>query len=944
MKTRQTWIVLLSLFLLVGGGQAALAQGTIEGIVTDDQMGDPLPGVNVVIEALSTGAATGVDGTYRIPDVPAGDYTVVARFVGFEPAERQVTVRNGETLTLDFALAASTMEMDEVVVTGTGGNARRREIGNSIAQVDASQIEASTTADFGDLLQGRAAGVTIMDNSGQVGAGATIRLRGVNSATQGNEPLVYIDGVRVSSDPLGADSETNQAVSPLNDLNPDDIERIEIIKGPAATTLYGTEASGGVIQVFTKSGAAGAPQFDMTIRQGINNMGTVGPSALSLNDCEDEVGCPEGGDWFRNGHTQSYNLSVRGGSEDLSYFLSGRWGNEEGVIAPQSSESYGIRGNFEFTPAEDVRISFNNAYSYRDTRWIPDGNNAEGLLLNVLRGDQGYTPDNNDALALEMDLYTKTNHFTSGLSFSWTPTSSLLQQLKIGIDYVESEYTEERPFSFFYEPLGDRENDVDRQRNLTLDYTGSFSADLAEAFSSSSSWGGQLFSDVYVNVNGFGYEFAGPGRKVLDNAARTEAFEDRLTVTSGGFFVQQRFGWNDQLFLTLGLRIDGHSTFGEDFGLAPYPKVSGSYLVSDHDFWPAWWDTMKLRAAWGESGKAPGVFDRLRTYDSVSGDEGEPAVTPENLGNPDLGPERSREVEAGFEAGLFNGRVTTSFTWYQQRTYDALISVQPTPSEGFTEAQLRNVGELGNVGVEFDVNAVVLSSQALHWSVGGHVSTNYSDAIDLGEVESIDVGWRQYIRPGYPVPSAFQDVVTNPDAVGAEPEFEEQYIGPSYPTRTFGINTSLRLWRRLTIDVLGEGQAGHVLYSGTAYQNTRRGVWPPCLDIQQQVESGDVGSLTAGEIAQCGPNETTYGMWAKAADFFKLRSASVSYRLPDTWLPGRLRSATFRLQGKNLFTVTDYPGLDPEAFEDGSSGELYRQEYYNLPPSRAITFVLNAKF
>ena len=265
-----------AVLLLAALPHLALAQGTIQGTVTDDELADPLPGVNVVILELDRGAATGVDGTYEIVDVPAGTYAVEARYIGFEPVRKEVTVADGETTTVDFALSSSTLEMDEVIVTGTGGNARRREIGNSIAQIDAAQIEATPTTDFGDLLQGRSAGVTIMDNSGQAGAGATIRLRGVNSVTQGNTPLIYIDGVRVTSSPLGADPETNQASSALNDINPDDILRIEVIKGPAATTLFGTEASSGVIQVFTKRGASGRPQVDFAIRQGVNNMGTAG--------------------------------------------------------------------------------------------------------------------------------------------------------------------------------------------------------------------------------------------------------------------------------------------------------------------------------------------------------------------------------------------------------------------------------------------------------------------------------------------------------------------------------------------------------------------------------------------------------------------------------------------------------------------------------------------
>ena len=404
--------VLVSMCLALAWIVPASAQGTIEGTVTEQGTNGPLPGVNIAIPSLNVGAATSLDGTYEIADVEAGEYTIQARFVGFQMREKTVVVEDGQTVTVNFALRESTMEMDEVVVTGTGGNARRREIGNSISQVSASHIEATPSTDFGDLLQGRAAGVSILDNSGQVGAGSSIRLRGNNSVSQDNTPLIYIDGVRVDNGNVSGDPETNQGVNPFDDVNPQDIQRIEVIKGPAATTLYGTEASGGVIQIFTKQGAQGAPQFDFTVRQGLNHISQIGTqdfhSQLGPNDCSSEPGCPSDGDWLRAGYTQNYNLSVRGGNQDLTYFVSGKWSSQEGIIAPQGSDGYAIRGNFGFTPTDDLKIQFNNSYSYRDITWIPDGNNAEGFLLNSLRGEAGYTPGNDAHSSLTCSLVRRT--------------------------------------------------------------------------------------------------------------------------------------------------------------------------------------------------------------------------------------------------------------------------------------------------------------------------------------------------------------------------------------------------------------------------------------------------------------------------------------------------------------------------------------------------------
>lgn len=947
---RMGYLLIISLCMVLLGAHTTLAQGTVKGKVTDENSGDPIPGVNVIIKGTNIGASTNPEGVFIIRDVPPGSQVIEARFIGYAVVQQSVEVVSGETATVDLQLHAASLEMEEVVVTGTGGQARRKEIGNSIEQVGSEELESATLSDFGDVMQGRTAGATIMDNSGQVGAASTIRLRGGNSFSQGNQPLIYIDGVRVSNKAYRSDPELNQAAAPFDDLNPEDIARVEVIKGAAATTIYGTEASGGVIQIFTKSGSEGEAQWNLSIEQGFNNMPKLGPESdptgLGLWDCTGiDPGCPESGTYHKNGHIQRYNLSVQGGSQDLSYYFSGKLGSEDGVFGPQGSDNYGMRANFGFKPSNSLNFKFNTSYSYRKTQWVPDGNNAEGFFLNTLRGDAGYTPNNNNSLAFNMDLFTRTNHFVSGLTANWTPMENMLHQVTVGIDYSVQDYTEERPFGFFYEPRGDRESDQYRMVNRTVDYTGSYEFGVGEQLNFSTSWGGQMYDESVVALNGFGEEFGGPGDKLVDSGARTEAFENRISTVSGGFFVQERIGYNDRLFITGGLRVDGHSTFGDDFGLAVYPKISGSFMASEFSFWPEWWSTMKLRAAYGESGRAPDAFAALRTWESVSGDEGQPAVTPQNLGNPDLGPERTGELEMGFESSFMNDRIYAEFTYYRQLTTDALVPVQPSPSTGFINPQLENVGKLENKGIEAQMDVNVIQDGPVQWTVGGQYSSNKSEALDLGDVDRIYVSWRQELRVGYPVPSYFHERVTNPDAVGEDPEFENQYIGPSYPTHTYGINTSLTFKDNLTISVLGEGQGGHVLSSGTAYQNVRREAWPTCTDIQSKIESGNTSNLTAYQLATCDPNETTYGMWTRAADFFKIRSASVSYKLPDSWLPKSIRNATIKAKGKNLWTFTDYPGLDPEAFEDGARDFVdYRQEYYNIPPLRTFIMSLNVGF
>ena len=996
---------LLAAAVLIGTVQAPLAAqtGTVTGTVRSATNGQPIPGAQVAIPELNIGVLANNVGRYLLPNVGAGTHTVQVQYIGYTTSTAEVTVTAGAAAIQDFDLRSEAISLEGVIVTGTAGAARRREIGNSVSQLNEEAFQSAPISNVADILQGRALGVTVLDNGGQVGAGSTIKLRGNNSVSFSNSPLVYVDGVRIRERGLIHSDEANQQTNPFDDINPADIERIETIKGAAATTLYGTEAAGGVIQIFTKRGVAGAPAWTLTVDQGINTLGHIGPdpdvnpTGLGMNNCSftgddnfpggdsqfpADPSCPASGSWLKTGSLQAYNLSVRGGAERMNYFVSARWGTEEGVFdtgvnangvarPTQGQESWNMRGNFSFAPAEDLDIRFNTFYAHRDVTWVPDGNNAEGLLLNVFRGGRDYTNDE-DGKLLDMDITNINDHFTSGVNVLWNPMDGMNHRVNAGIDWVRNEYFEERPWGYFYVQGGNRETDERTFRKLTLDYAGTYNRDLF-GVSSSLSLGGQLYNDFVTGTNGFGNDFAGPGAKILQSGAITEAFEVNSTVTSGGFFVQEVVGLGDRLFLTGGLRVDGHSAFGQDFGLETYPKGSFSYVISDESFFPGAFGTLKLRGAFGESGKAPGLFDAARTWASVAGDNGQPGVTPDNLGNPVLGPERTREWEAGFEGTTLGDRVAFEYQYFSQRTFDALIPVTQLPSGGFVGTQLENVGEVTNSGHEVFVNLTALATNTVGWDVGLRLSTADSRVIDLGDLESINIGWRNYVRapiectselsngvtfdgngyigqgctPGemvyFPLPAFCHDRVQNPDEVAA-PDYTEHCLGSTTPKYTYGISSTMTLSQRLTLDVVGEGMGGMWLSSGTAYQNTRRQVWPLCRSTFDAIASGQRNSLTAGERALCDPSVVRYGMWTQPSDFFKIRSASLSYRVPEDILPGNIRSATLRLQGRNLFTMTDFEGVDPEAFEDGSAEVLFRQEYYNLPPMRSFLLSVQVDF
>ena len=953
-------VVALVMTVFSAGDVAAQNAGTVTGLVRDAVTLSPLAGAQVSIGDTGLGGLVNNVGRFLVLNVPAGQHNVTVQLIGYGERSQTITVAAGQTATVDFTLREEALSLEGVIVTGTAGQARRREVGNQISAVSSSDIELATVTDMGDVLQGRVTGIQVNDHAGQIGAGSQIRIRGNNSLEQGDEPLIYVDGVRIENTALGSDDEAGSEASALDFINPADIDRIEVVKGPAATTLYGTEASGGVIQVFTKRGAAGAPAWTLSVDQGIRNMGHQGPkgtgadfdpifmldpneeinpTGMNLNDCSHEPGCPASGTWFRNGHAQTYNLSVRGGGETATYFVSGRWSRAEGVVDPQGADDYSVRANISFQPFDGMDISLNNSYTRRNITWIPDGNNAGGFLLNVLRGDAGYTTGNDDSLVLENDVQQQYNSWITSASIGWTPNSSLSHRLNVGMDYTFFDYQDFKPWGFYAEPGGSRENEAQTDRNLTFDYNGSFRYGLTDALSSNFSWGGQLYEEFAWTLVGFDEEFAGPGEALLGDGNLQDSGENRQTVRSGGFFLQEVLGFQDRFFLTGGVRWDGFSTFGEGFGLAAYPKLSAAYTISDEAFWPLpFIETMKLRGAWGKSGRAPGAFDAQRVYQATSADERVPAVIIDNLGNDELGPEISTELEAGFEASALSGRVGLEFTWYDQSTKDAIIGVQEAPSLGTEQETDRNLGEVKNWGTETFLTVVPVRTDNLEWELGVGYSTNDSEIADLGPLE--DVG--SSLTLGFPLRIAYGDILQNPDVLGELPEYEDDMIGRLFPTDIVSVSTRFTMNQALTLDLLGEGQYGHVRPVGPAFQGVRREQWPTCFAIQDEFNANGIANLTSTQLGLCTVDYSRQGMWTPAVDFFRLRSATLAYRLPEGWVPGT-RSAQIALQGKNLLTFTDYPGLDPEANDNGFS-DTTPNEYYTLGQPRVLIVSVTVNF
>jgi outer membrane receptor protein involved in Fe transport len=837
--------------------------------------------------------------------------------------------------------------LDEIVVTGTAGAARRREVGNTIAQINTAAV-VDRPLQVTDVLTASAPGVDVASVGGEIGQGQQIRLRGNSSVSMSNQPIIYIDGVRIQSKPFPQTSSpdypyrgANITSNPLNDINPNDIERIEVIKGSAATTLYGTEASAGVIQIFTKRGATGAPVWTFETQQGTSWSREFGTPEFPLMRMDP---------FLRNGRNGQYSASVRGGAQGLQYFVSGEHDREIGILPQDTLRKYVVRGNFTFTPISDLALQWNSTYANQWQRNTPVGGNAQGIILNAVRGAANYfSSDDPDVLRqlFVEDIEQRIERFTSGGTATFTPLTNQSNRLTIGYDYSQQEARNLRPFAFVLYPQGSLLNNTWQDRILTFDYVGTFSFGLTEHLKTDFSWGGQAVGDEQRSLQGWGRDFPGAAEPTVSSAAVRIADETREKVWNAGFFFQDVLNFYDRYFITLGLRVDGNSAFGSGFGLQTYPKASASWVVSDESWWNKAWGTVKLRTAYGQSGRAPGAFDAVRTW-QAHGWAGKSAFIPQNVGNPDIGPEVTAELEMGYDASWFGDRLSSTFTYYHQKTSQALFNVTQIPSNGFLNSQLENAGKLQNVGIELGLNGSPIRGRSWGWDVGVNVTTNHSEVLSLGGAPPFSLGNGGWVVEGQPVPVMRGRYVSNPDAIADPIIVQDHNYGPNQPTLTIAPSTTLRLPHGVSLSARGDYKGGMWETEGlTAGSVSRSAKWPICWPYYE--DPGNSIALKADTPAlwraRCTPKLVKDDYTIEKADFFRLRSVSAEIPL-DFLFPDRVSNSVLTLALNNSFSWynNDWLILDPEMMGDFGAQEQVVEAGARVPSPISFHASLRVQF
>lgn len=928
--------------------------GTIRGVITNSTSGAPVISAQVFIVGTRLGSATAPDGRYTITAVPAGTHTIRLRALGFQPMERSVTLTAGGSVTADFALVSAPVSLDEVVVTGTAGAARKREVGNSIAQLKLSETPDIPT-NVSNLLAGKLAGVSVAGGVANSGGGAAIRLRGTTSVALTNQPLIYVDGVRTRSDEYPRNGiffgttqrGANSYSSPLNDINPEDIDRIEVVKGAAAATLYGTDAAAGVIQIFTKRGAQGAARWSGTFTTGIATLQPFGTDSAPRLFMEPYLRNSKERSAFFDNYAQRVGASaqVSGGTSDVRYLVSGSADRVDGVLPNDREKKFSVRGNVDFQPLRNVAMTWNSSYTNNAISNTPAGNNAQGVTLNAFRRDRNYFASADPKVisrVFEQELLSTIDRFIIGSTATFTPIANFSSRFTIGYDRAAVENRNVRPYGFPAVPLGFIQNQRWANTTYSTDWVNNYEWAVNSDLKLTASAGTQYVNSLVADVIGASEGFPSPTEPTVATGAIKYADENRQTVITGGAFGQTLLGYKDRYFFTVGARIDGNSAFGQDFGFQTYPKVSGSWVVSDESFWKPSLGTLKLRTAYGAAGRAPGAFASVQTWDPVGWGTAA-AVRPLNLGNADLGPERTTEIEAGFDQSIFDGRLNIDFTWFKATTTDALFNVRSIPTQGFLNSVLKNVGKMEKSGIEAAITGTLWERPSLGIIAGLNISTNNSEVLSLGGAQSFTVGNSGWVVEGQPAPVLRGKIIRNPDAVGVAPDTaSNHYFGPSQPTSIIGGSLNVRTWRNITVALRGEYQGGAYIQEDASYQALSRSVlWPTCFAAYAKQAASQ--ALTVEETLKCIPANVRSDMFIFPADFFKLRDLTVTIPLGRA-IPGTA-SSMLVFSAQNFFRKNyGMPLFDPEMSGNDGFNATVRYISEHIPASATYLTSLRISF
>lgn len=983
----------------------ALAQVRISGKVTGAD-GEALPSIAVQVRGTNSGAFTDVKGEYVInANLKDGSYVLTFTGVGWKTQEKPFQVSNTKTVNIDVQLEDDILGLNEVIVTGTSVATSKKKLGNAVSTVSAKDIQYSAATGIDGALQGKVSGAQITQNSGNPAGGITVRLRGPSTIVGSSDPLYIVDGVIVNNDSRQLIDLGGYAQNRLVDINPADIDRIEVIKGAAAAAIYGSRANNGVVQIFTKRGLIGKPQVSFStqlktssLRKKLpyneypfrfnNNVVTdLSQTPVTRYDYQDKI--------FSTGIGTDNTLSIAGGTEDTKYYMSAFSLYNEGIIDNTNFNRNGFRINVTQKLNRILTLFASANYTLSSSREIPNGGIVEayGALTGFIFSNNYINPEKDPVTGIypstapvailrrtnpleainRFEFRQKVNRFTGTVQLNAKPVEGL------NIDYIFGADNYTQTATGYIPPKNTTpsyDGGLSRRSDATVlqmnnDLNMSYRKKVNSWLESTTGLGGTMQYDRAYVFGATAQQLGAFGQTVNNGTIVANEFRSERTIL--GAFLQQTFGFADKIYITGAGRVDASSVYGKDNRWQFFPKVSGSYILSEEEFWrnsnladvvPSF----KLRAAWGQSGNltAIGVYDRATNYTPViyGGQAG--SVSPALLGNAGVKPERQTELELGADISMLKDRLSLEFTYYNKDVKDLILNRTLAPSTGFNN-RLLNIGTMTNKGFEFMIKGVPVQTKNFSWiSTFSYVNNkNVINGVEGNGVLPFAGGFGQVAAVnGYSLGAFYSTFYArNPDGSllltpGGLPQRERGVQGAN-GTYTIKRDTNGQPSGTILSRVIGDPNPKHVMswINELNYKKfSFRMQWDGMLGFdvfnftRRLGDNANYGGLKGyeaelkGEVAK-GTSAALFSIfenWIEKGDFVKLRELSVAYLIVPK--AGKLRDIRVSLAGRNLLSIDDYSGYDPEVNAAGQDNAVRGFDFVEVPLPRTFLLGVNVNF
>ncbi len=805
----------LALALVCAGSSAlsalsAQSTGSLRGSVTDSASGQRIEGAQIQIVGSTRGAVTDASGEFVIRDVPAGALTVRAQRIGFGSSNRSVRLGAGETATVDFALRPVVQQLTEVVVTGYG-TAQRREVSNSVSTIQGVELSNSPVAGLDGALQGKTAGVQVIQNAGNPGNGITVRVRGSSSLSATNQPLYVIDGVPLIREDFSQLDVGGQDITAVTGISPDEIASLDILKDAAAAAIYGSRGSSGVVLITTKRGQANRPKISLNTYTGFQKVekhvdmmtaaeyvGYMYEALLNDGYTEAEVPGQVGfdrsfasvtTDWqkeiFRSAPVRDLSLQMSGGVDRMQYFLSGAHFQQEGIVIGSAYSRQNLRANLDFRANNKLSLRSSLGFLREDNDRNENDNTLDGVVTNAIATPAIYP------------VMQPTGNFTStddGLLYTNPVAIGVLDAAETrtyrALGNIEGNYQFTERFQLTSRLGGDVLNLRDLRWNsptIIGRYAASVAGVAQQGNNTATRWMSETFANFdqqlsksrlgitaggsvewneselsFLQGEGFGNEgFRYPG-----NAGKVTVYDgDKTGHNLVSAFTRANVGVNDRYFLTASIRSDGSSRFGKNNRYGVFPSASLGWMLSDESFMNRFsrLGDLKLRVSYGVTGNQ-GINDDFAPVSRFgkANYSDEPGIAPSAIGNPNLKWESTREFDIGFDLFVMGGRVGLIADHYQKNTNDLLVLRPIARSTGFSSFW-DNIGSMRNTGYELSLNTVNIQPRipgGFRWASDFNISWNKNLVTELYSDEPFNSGVRSMnrVEEGQPL-GAFHSLI-----------------------------------------------------------------------------------------------------------------------------------------------------------------------------------------